>query len=145
MDITTIIWMFMLGAAVATVVVYYNSRFLGKFVRALLDIDATSPESALTPDELGIKMTYAIKNALKPGTAFSQTVIKTEDNRYYIAPDKVGLAKMKYRGKDTTIVFVLLILGILALVALALTYIFPDILESTMASFSETFGSKEVM
>lgn len=145
MDITTIIWMFMLGAAVATVVVYYNSRFLGRFVRALLDIDATSPESALTPDELGVKMTYAIKHALKPGTAFSQTVIKTEDNRYYIAPDKVGLAKMKYRGKDTTIVFVLLILVILALVALALTYIFPDILESTMASFSEIFGSKEVM
>mgnify|MGYP003309705201 CR=1 FL=1 len=135
----------MLGAAVATITVYYNSRFLGRFVRALLDIDATSPESALTPDELGIKVPYAIKNALKPGTAFSQTVIKTEDNRYYIAPDKVGLAKMKYRGKDTTIIFVFLILIILAFVALALTYIFPDILESTTASFSEIFGNNEVM
>ncbi len=145
MDITTIIWMFMIGAAVGTIVVYYNSRFLGIFVRALLNIDATSPESALTLEELGVKMTYAIKNALKPGTAFSETVIKTEDNRYYIAPDKVGLAKMKYRGKDTTIVFVLIILFILTLVALALTFIFPDILESTTASFSEIFGNKEVM
>jgi hypothetical protein len=145
MELTTIIWMFMIGAAAAMVVMYYNSRFLGGFVRALLEIDATSPESAITAEEIGIKISLPIKNALKPGTAFSKTVIKTEDNRYYVAPDKVGLAKLKYRGKDTTIFFVLLCLVTLALVALALSYIFPDIINSASAGLSEMFGNTEVL
>ena len=87
----------MIGVAVATIVVYYNSRFLGRTVRALLDIDATSPQSAITLEELGLSLTPALRSSLKPGTAFSQIVIKTEDDRYYIAPDKVSLAKAKYR------------------------------------------------
>lgn len=140
MELKTIIWMFMLGVAVATIAVYYNSRFLGRIVRALLDIDATSPQSAITLDELGLKLTPALRNSLKPGTSFSQIVIKTEDDRYYIAPDKVSLAKAKYRGKDITIVFVILILVILAICALAMTYVFPEVIDNLSNQLSDIFG-----
>lgn len=140
MELKTIIWMFMLGVAVATIAVYYNSRFLGRIVRALLDIDATSPQSAITLDELGLKLTPALRNSLKPGTSFSQIVIKTEDDRYYIAPDKVSLAKAKYRGKDITIVFVILILVILAICALAMTYVFPEAIDNLSNQLSDIFG-----
>lgn len=140
LGLNTIIWMFMLGVAIATIAVYYNSRFLGRFVRALLAIDATSPQSAITLEELGIKITPAIRNALKPGTSFSQIVIKTEDDRYYIAPDKVSLAKAKYKGKDITIVFVILILVILAICAFAMTYIFPEAIDNFSNQLSGLFG-----
>lgn len=140
MELKTIIWMFMLGVAVATISVYYNSRFLGRIVRALLDIDATSPQSAIKLDELGLKLTPALRNSLKPGTSFSQIVIKTEDDRYYIAPDKVSLAKAKYRGKDITIVFVILILVILAICALAMTYVFPEVIDNLSNQLSDISG-----
>lgn len=140
MDLKTIIWMFMIGVAVATIVVYYNSRFLGRTVRALLDIDATSPQSAITLEELGLSLTPALRNSLKPGTAFSQIVIKTEDDRYYIAPDKVSLAKAKYRGKDITIVFVILTLVILAVCAFAMTFVFPETIENLSNQLSNLFG-----
>lgn len=140
MDISTIIWMFVLGASIAMCVSYYNSRFLGSLVRKLIEIDASSPETALTLEEMGLKMSPALKYSLRPGTSFSETVLKTEDGRYYIAPDKIGISKTKYRGKDTTIVFLLLcILGIVV-VGFALDHILPDILKSTGASFGELFG-----
>lgn len=130
----------MIGVAVATIVVYYNSRFLGRTVRALLDIDATSPQSAITLEELGLSLTPALRSSLKPGTAFSQIVIKTEDDRYYIAPDKVSLAKAKYRGKDITIVFVILTLVILAVCAFAMTFVFPETIENLSNQLSNLFG-----
>lgn len=141
MDINAIVWMFVLGASVAMCISYYNVRFLGRLVRKLIEIDASSPESALTLDELGIKITPALKYSLRPGTSFSETVLKTEDDRYYIAPDKLAMAKTKYRGKDTTIVFLLLCLFGLIVVAFAVTRILPDLLNATGTSFSELFGN----
>ena len=141
MEITTIVWMFVIGISVAMCVSYYNSRFLGRLVRKLLEIDATSPEAALTLDELGLKESPALKTSLRPGTSFSETVIKTEDGRFYIAPDKVDIAKSKYRGKDITIVFLFLCLVALVAVGLVLAYILPDILESTGGVFGEIFGN----
>ena len=41
MDVTTMIWMFTFGAAVAMAIMYYNIRFLGRLVRKLIEIDAT--------------------------------------------------------------------------------------------------------
>lgn len=140
MDLTTIIWMFTLGVSVAMCISYYNSRFLGKLVRKLIDIDATTPESALSLDELGIKMSPAIKYSLRPGTSFSQTVMKTQDDRYYIAPERLSLAKAKYRGKDVTIVFLILCLLGFAVIAFALTQVLPDLLGGAGAGFTELFG-----
>lgn len=140
MEITTILWMFMLGCAVAVVIVYYNNRFLGRLVRALIDIEATSPETAMPADELEVKVTPALKRALRPGTSFSEIVIKTEDDRFYIAPDKVALAKAKYRSKETTIIFVVMSLIILALAAVALSYVFPVTIERFTGTVNEIFG-----
>ena len=142
MEVTTIIWMIMLGAAVATLSVYYNSRFLGRFVRALINIDATSPESALTLKELGVKMTPPLKNALQPGKSLTQIVVKTEDGRYFIKPEKISFAKAKYRTKDTTVLFVLMSLIIILVATLALTYIFPDVIQGFNEQMTQMFGSE---
>lgn len=136
--------MFMIGASAAMCISYYNSRFLGRLVRKLIEIDATSPESALSIEELGLKMTPALKYSLRPGTSFSETVIGTQDGRYYIAPDRLSMAKAKYRGKDTTIVFLLLCLAALAVVAFALTLILPDLLNNAGAGFSTLFDGGDV-
>ena len=140
LGVRTIIWMFMIGAAAGTLIMFYNNRFLGGLVRALLEIDATSPETAISAEELKIKITPFIKRSLRPGTSFSETVLKTADDRYYIAPDKIGLAKMKYRGKEMSIIFLIMTLLIIAISGLALTYIFPDIINGTSAQFGSLFG-----
>ncbi len=140
MELSTILWMFVLGSMVATLTVYYNSRFLGRFVRALIAIDATSPESALTMKELGIKSSPALRQALKPDGSFAQIVIKTADNRYYIAPEKVPLAKVKYRTKDTTLLFVLMSLAIILIAGIAFNWLLPDLVDAFNQNFSGIFG-----
>ena len=145
MDITLIIWMFTLGAAVAMGIMYYNIRFLGRLVRKLIEIDATSPESALTLEELDMKLSPALKHSLRPGTNFSETVLCTQDGRYYIAPDKLSMAKSKYRGKDVNLVFILLSFVILVIFAYVLTLILPDIIEGTSGQLSNAFdGGNEL-
>ena len=140
MDINVIIWMFTIGAAVAMGIMYYNIRFLGRLVRKLIEIDATSPESALTLEESDIKLSPALKHSLRPGTNFSETVLRTEDGRYYIAPDKLSMAKSKYRGKDVNLVFILLSFVILLIFAYVLTLILPDIIEGASGQISDAFG-----
>jgi hypothetical protein len=139
MDVTTIIWMFALGAAVAMAIMYYNIRFLGRLVRKLIEIDATSPESALTLKEIDMKLSPALKHSLRPGTNFSETVLRTEDGRYYIAPDKLSMAKSKYKGKDVNLVFILLSFVILLIFAYVLTLILPEIIEGASGQISNAF------
>ncbi len=145
MDITVIIWMFTLGAAIAMAIMYYNIRFLGRLVRKLIEIDATSPESALTLEEIDMKLSPALKHSLRPGTNFSETVLRTEDGRYYIAPDRVSMAKSKYRGKDVNLVFILISFVFLLIFAYVLTLILPDIIEGASGQLSNAFdGGKEL-
>ena len=139
MDITTMIWMFTFGAAVAMAIMYYNIRFLGRLVRKLIEIDATSPESALTLEEIDMKLSPALKHSLRPGTNFSETVLRTADGRYYIAPDKLSMAKSKYKGKDVNLVFILLSFTVLLIFAYVLTLILPDLIEGASGQISNAF------
>ncbi len=129
MDVTTILWMFMLGAIAAVLTVFYNNKYLGKIVRALISIDATTPETAMTADELGVKITPTVKNAFKSNKSFSETVLITKDGRYYINPDKLALAKSKYRSKETSFIFIIMSIVILLVAAIALSYVLPDLLD----------------
>ena len=138
MTINTLLWLCAAGISAAILISYYNSRFLGKLVRALLDIDATSTESAISLEDLGIKLNYAVKNSLRPGKSLTHVINKTEDGKYYIIPEKASMAKAKYRGKDISIVYVSLIIATLLVICLLLTFAFPDLLESLSNKFSST-------
>ena len=141
MEISNIIWMRVLGAMVSSCVMYYNARFLGRLVRALIEIDATSPESALTLEELKLKMNPALKYSLNRGGSFSETVLVTDDGRYYIAPEKLDMAKSKYRGKDTTFLFLLLCLIGLLWLGFALEKLFPMAFSKAIGDFKFLFDT----
>ena len=142
MDLKTIIWMFMLGMSAAIFVVYYNNRFLGKIVRKLIEIDATSSDTALPPEDLGVKITPFVKYALRPNTSFSETVLTTADGRFYISPARLSMAKSKYSGKDSSTTFVIICIFILLLVTFALLAVFPDIIDTFSETMSEIFGER---
>ncbi len=139
MTLKTFLILLIIGFGVATVSVYYSKRFLGGLVRALLNIDATSPESAISLEEINFKLSPALRYSLRPGTDFSATVIRTEDNRYYIAPEKVAKAKAKYRDEGITIFFVLIMLVLFFAAALAATYVFPEVLGFAQQRFDTLF------
>lgn len=141
MELTTIIWVFMIGASLAILTIYYNSHFLGGLVRALIKIDATSPETAMSLEELNIKMTLPLRYALRPDTSYSNTVIQTDDGKFYILPGKLQIAKVKYRNKDTSLILILMSIVILCMGALALTYILPEAVNSFSNQMTAIFGN----
>ena len=139
MEITTILLLFTIGVCAAMITVYYNASLLGKAVRALIDIDATSPETAMSFKDLDIKITPFLKNALRQGGSLEGTV-KTVDGKYYINPDKLSVAKSKYRGKDINLLFLVICIAALLIVAFALTFVFPDVIEAFSQRMTEIFG-----
>ncbi len=139
-NIQTILWLLMIGFAAAAIAVYCSNRFLGGFVRTLLAVDATSPESALTMKELGVKSNLLLRAALGRKGEFSRMVADAGGERYYITPERIELAKVKYREKGAGILSVLLLIAVAALCTLAFTYIFPEILDAVSNVLSQLFG-----
>lgn len=129
MTITTILWSLIIGITVGIVYTYYTKQILGKLVRKLLLIDATSYDAAISLKQLGIKLTPAVKYALRPGTSFSETVLLTESGSYYINPKSLEKAKIKYRDDKTTFIVLIAMLAMAFVLALISTYIFPEVVD----------------
>ena len=140
MDIQIIVIVISVGFAAAAITMFYNSRFTGRFIRALLNIDALSPEAAMTPDELGIKINPALRNSLRQGSSLSSIVIQTADGRYYIAPEKADMARHKYRDEKASVLYLLLLLLIIIIVTVAMYFLLPDIIDYAKERGNEIFG-----
>lgn len=124
-----ILWAFVIGIGIGIIYTFYTKMFLGKLVRKLIAIDACSPETAISLDAIKYKLTPPIKNALRKGTSFSETVAIDENGNYYINPSQLSKAKIKYRNEGTSLFLLLIMICILLIVALISTYIFPEVID----------------
>lgn len=140
MTVRTVVIAATLALACGIITVFYNSRYIGRFVRAILDIDALSPESAITLGELGLKESALFRFATRPGTSLSKTVIKTADGCYYIDPQHAELARKKYRDEHATVLLVMLLLLAVCVFAIAASYLFPEIYSFAERRFTDLFG-----
>ncbi len=127
MEITHIIWTILAGIAVASGILWYNRRFLGTFIHRLIEIDATSPETAVTMDELHLKQSVPLKNALREDGTLHDAVFSTEDDppRYYIAQKKLPMLKAKYRKESASVFSVILIVCLLIVVGILFSVLYP--------------------
>ena len=83
-ELNLILWSFYAAIVIATLVTYFTRTIFGKFVRTLIEKDADSPETALTPDELGIKISPFIKLGLRNHLHYKDMLVAiTEDGKYY--------------------------------------------------------------
>lgn len=140
MTVRSVVIAVALALACGILTVFYNSRFTGRLVRALLDIDALSPESAMSFDELGIKRSALMRFALRPGSSLTKTVKTASEDRYYVDPDRAELARKKYRDEHATVLFVMLLILTVLVFSIAASYIFPEIYEYAERRFTDIFG-----
>ncbi len=135
-DIKFFLVAFALGLGIAFIYSFYNSRVFGKFVWKLISIDATSPDSAVLPEEIDIKLSFALKQSLKGKSSFSQTVLQTEENKFYINPEQLEKAKIKYKSNDMTIFIFFIILILLAGITIIGVNLFPGLKEKLYVWFN---------
>ena len=82
---TSVIVALFIGIIIASGVAIFNKRVLGDFVRAVVRNDATSPQKAMTLEELGFLKNSAVRSALKRRGALRSTVRCVEDDRADLA------------------------------------------------------------
>ena len=80
-NIHVIVFGIFIGVMAASVYAIYTKQILGKFVRALLVEEATTPESAKTIGELGFSKNYAVIHGLK-GYTLGRVVSCIEKDEY---------------------------------------------------------------
>jgi hypothetical protein len=131
MDITFIVWTLLTGIGAAIVYLWYQRRFVGDFVRKLLTIDAVSPETAVTIEELHCKMTPPLMLALREEGTLYEAVLKTEDDppRYYVAEGKREMLKAKYKSESVSFFGVVLGICILVVIGIVFTALYPVLSE----------------
>lgn len=79
-SLALVVWALFFGILLACLLAIYEKRVIGKFVRALLEKGAKSPEKALTLAEAGFLRNSFVRSALKRKTALSALVFTPEDN-----------------------------------------------------------------
>lgn len=77
-SIELIAWSCVIGVVIACLIAIYEKRYIGKFVRALLDAQAHTPESAKSLSELGFTRGALIRMAMRGKSALS-TVVFLQD------------------------------------------------------------------
>lgn len=77
--IELVVWAIYAGFLAATASAMFQRRVPGSVVRALDKAEAWTPDSAKTLAELGIKPTFFIRRALRPGTAVRHHVRAVDD------------------------------------------------------------------
>lgn len=71
-----------IGIIIASAMAVHTKRGVGGFVRKLLAMECTSPESAKTLSELGYFQNLSIRRELKKGVTLSKLVLCVEEGAY---------------------------------------------------------------
>ena len=157
-SIEMIVWALFAGFVIASLMAVYNKRVIGGFVKAVLEAECLSPESAKTVTELGYGTDWFIKNALRTDTVLRRFVVRidadkdskeTEEEtpdskpqpkrrkhdvidyataRFYIPEELKYRAEVRYARHGTDLVSFGICVIILAVTAFAAIFLIPDIL-----------------
>ncbi|MBP5231537.1 MAG: hypothetical protein ILO68_07380, partial [Clostridia bacterium] len=125
-----VLWLLLVGIAVAAAAVAFMRLPLGTFVRKLLEENADSPETAKSLSELGVRRNGYLSTSLKgrgPLSTVVRAVGEGPDAKYYIPESSVPLAKAKFRKEKIALPAILIGLVLLAAAAVGAAYLWPGL------------------
>jgi len=141
MTLELIVWSLFIGIVIAAVIIVYNKRVLGSLVRALLDANAFSPESALSLADTKCKALPLIRLSLREGSTFRNLVgmVPAEskgNEKYFINPDCESKARSMYQNTGSDIIAVIVTLLLFFAVALLTINFLPVLLDAIKTSYN---------
>ncbi len=82
--LSIILWSIFIGVLIATVASFIIKVKFGAFMQALLENKASSPETAMTLADTGIKAGFFVKMGLKSHASYKNLMVAiTDDGKYY--------------------------------------------------------------
>ena len=134
-----VIWAIFVGVVIASFMLWYSKGYIGKVARKLAEKQAHSPEDAWTLRELGFDNVFyrhALKNKYSALRKVIYCTVEKEkigkedfyEARFYIPEEQKNRAYFKYRGNNTTLPMVFIVIVVMFIMAnLCIAYI-PEIL-----------------
>ncbi len=135
-----IVWSLFIGFIIAIGVTLYNKIVLGKLVRTLIEKHVTSPECALTLENVGAKNPL-IMLALRRGSSLRRVVHLVENSnetdtkeniangKFYIPNECMHRASKVYDKPETSVFSVLLAIIAFLVIAMVAFIAIPDIVQ----------------
>ena len=84
------------GIIIASYLSIFNKRVHGSFVSSVIELGATSPETAKTLSELGYMRNSAVRSAIRSGNTYRGILRCVEAEEYYFARE---LARGEYEAR----------------------------------------------
>ena len=150
-NIEVLVWALFIGFVIASFMIFYHKRIIGSFVRALLEKQASSPESALSIYDLGFGKNTFIRNALRSDTTLRRLVWELDDNmqkredgviysarsnmldinnaKFYIPEENRIRAELRYSAKGTDVFTIIIAVVLFMAIAYAALLLIPMISE----------------
>ncbi|MBR5516157.1 MAG: hypothetical protein IKU52_08145 [Clostridia bacterium] len=138
--LTKVIWAFYIGIVIASFMMWYNRKIVGRAVRVLSKKGIFSIDNALTVKQAGIDSIF-IKKALKKQYSSLRRVVYCtvdkpklnandfENARFYIPEEQKYRAEIKYEGKNTSLLMVLITAVLMFISALLCIEYIPKLLD----------------
>ncbi len=146
--LASILWPLISGVVLAACVVFFNKQTVGRFVKALFDAEASTPESAKTLAELGYDKNRLIRHALRPGAVLRKMVhVSLEEadgvttERYYIPEECAYRAEVTYNPDGSSVLTLVIAVVAFFAVAMILMSVIPDLIGMLTAAFTSSSGN----
>lgn len=135
-----VIWALFVGIVIASFMLWYTKGYIGRVARALAKREIYSSDKAVTLSELGYDSFFFRRALTYKYSALRKVVYCTEEKErltrddfktagFYIPEEQRNRAYFKYKGNNTTLPMVLIVIVAMFIVAnLCVVYI-PKILE----------------
>ena len=123
-ETSTGIYSILFGIVIALVANILSRTFLGAFVDSLLSRKATSPDKALSFEELKVKETLILKLSLRCNKTLRR-MIKRENDRWYAEEKYAEKLRNMYGREKFSLLSLILTLIMFAAVILIVNYVLP--------------------
>lgn len=137
-----LIWVLYAGIVIGSLLGTLDKLYCGSFVRALLDNEIVTAESARSLSEIETKGKWYLRRALRPGKPLWKMIAATaeeEDSapvsaknvknvRFYLPAEKRDLAQLRYQNGSRPIRTLILAVVLLTVAAVLAQTVLPELL-----------------
>lgn len=129
-NVQLVVWGLAIGFFLAALFSLYQRFVVGAPIRALLRLEALSPENAKTEEELGVKGNALFHRALIKNTAVQKLIKRTEGEPcgYYIPEELKYRAELRYEKKGNPFLQIILAALLSLVVGIAFIKLIPPFL-----------------
>lgn len=126
--VASIVWPLVIGAFISVVISLVNKRTVGKLIKKLIELKATTPESAISLEEAGLSKNGYLRYATRPTSTLMNLISITDDKKLYISEEKSFRAETTYVSDRASYVTIIVAAVIFIAAGILMNNVIPKLI-----------------